>query len=280
MDRSSSSQSLQNRLLGLLSEADLALLRPHLRHVTFAYKLALCEAYKPISFVYFPTSGVVSMVNTMADGSAAEVGTIGNEGMVGLPILLGNSSGPTNVYVQVPGAGLRLRSELLRNGLERSSSMRSVMLRYADAMFNQVAQMAACNHFHSIEQRCCRWLLMTHDRVQSEKFLLTQEFLGMMLGARRSSVTLAASDLKARKLIDYHRGHVTILDRAGLEKGSCECYAMSRRAFDLLLGPPHSVLPESAPLAPNKSAARASGKNPPRDPSDRRPSAAARGARR
>jgi CRP-like cAMP-binding protein len=260
MDRSSSSQSLRNRLLGLLSEEDLALLRPHLQHVTFDYKLALCEADKPIAYVYFPTSGVVSMVNTMADGSAAEVGTIGNEGLVGLPIILGNDSGPTNVYVQVPGAGLRLRSELIKDALERSSTLRRVMLRYADAIFNQVAQMAACNHFHSIEQRCCRWLLMTHDRVQSEKFLLTQEFLGMMLGARRSSVTLAASELKARKLIAYHRGHVTILDRAGLEKSSCECYLVSRRAFDRLLGPPQGAAQPSVPPAWNKSGVRAGGR--------------------
>jgi CRP-like cAMP-binding protein len=241
MDRSTSSQSLRNRLLGLLSEEDLALLRPHLQHVTFDYKLALCEADKPIAYVYFPTSGVVSMVNTMANGSAAEVGTIGNEGLVGLPIILGDDSGPTNVYVQVPGAGLRLRSELVKDALERSSTLRRVMLRYADAMFNQVAQMAACNHFHSIEQRCCRWLLMTRDRMPSGDFLLTHEFLGMMLGVRRTTVTEVMGSLQRDGLLRYRRGHVTILDHDALRRRACECYEISKLEFDRLLGDtPHA----------------------------------------
>lgn len=234
-------QSRRNRLLELLPQEDFDRLQARFHRVTFEYKLPLYEAHKPIDFVYFPTSGVISLVSTMTDGSAAEVGTIGNEGVVGLPIILGDRFGPTNVYVQVPGAGLRLEAGFFRQAAEHSGAMRTVMLRYAHALFNQVAQTAACTHFHSIEQRCCRWLLMTHDRVQSEQFLLTQEFLGMMLGVQRTSVTLVANQLKEQKLIDYHRGHVTILDRTGLEKNSCECYAVSKREFDRLLGPPTGV---------------------------------------
>ena len=139
----------------------------------------------------------------MANGQAAEVGTIGNEGLVGLPIVFGDDRAPTSVYVQVPGAGLRMKAALFKKELARSASMRTVMLHYAHAFFNQVAQSAACNQFHSIEQRCCRWLLMTHDRMQSDEFLLTQEFLAMMLGVQRTGVTAAAGALQRAGLIHY-----------------------------------------------------------------------------
>ena len=133
----------------------------------------------------------------MSNGAAAEVGTIGNEGMVGLPLLLGDDRAPTSVYVQVPGEGLRMEAELFSAELARSASMRLVMLRYAHALFNQVAQSAACNHFHSLEQRCCRWMLMTHDRMKTDEFLLTQEFLAMMLGVQRTGVSAAAGKAAA-----------------------------------------------------------------------------------
>src|SRR5579863_5552429 len=204
---------LANRLLGLLPPRDYRRLRRHLHRVPLAYRQSLYRANKPIEFVYFIETGVGSLVNTMANGQAAEVGTIGNEGLVGLPIVFGDDRAPTSVYVQVPGAGLRIKAERFKRELARSASMRTVLLHYAHAFFNQVAQSAACNHFHSVEQRCCRWLLMTHDRVQSEQFLLTQEFLGMMLGVRRTSVTAAAGMLKRQKLIEYRRGQVTILNR-------------------------------------------------------------------
>lgn len=200
--------------------------------------MPLYEAYKIISHVYFPVTGVASLVNTMIDGSAAEVGTIGNEGMVGLPVILGDTMAPTSVYIQVPGEGLRLSSKFFTEAIESSAPMRRVMLLYVHMFFNQVAQSAACTHFHSLQQRCCRWLLMTHDRVQSENFLLTQEFLAMMLGVQRGSVTVAATELKKLNLIDYRRGHVTILDRVGLEQRSCECYAVTKNEHDRLLGHP------------------------------------------
>jgi CRP-like cAMP-binding protein len=234
-------QSQRNRLLELLPADDFEHLRPHLEEVPLDYKFELSRAGKPISFVYFPVTGVASIVNTMQDGSAAEVGTVGNEGLVGLPIILGDTVAPSDVYVQVPGSALRMPASLFRVALESSSAMRTVMLHYVHALFNQIAQSAACNSFHSVEQKCCRWLLMTHDRVQSDRFILTQEFLGMMLGVRRTSITLTAKKLKQRKLIDYSRGHVHVMDRLGLEQRSCECYAVSKREFDRLLGPPHGV---------------------------------------
>ena len=177
----------------------------------------------------------LSLVNTMANGQAAEVGTIGNEGLVGLPAVLGDDRAPTGVYVQVPGAGLRMKATLFKKELARSASMQTVMLQYGHAFFNQVAQSAACNHFHTLQQRCCRWLLMTHDRMQSDEFLLTQEFLAMMLGVQRTGVSTAASALQRAGLIRYKRGKVTMIDRPGLERRSCECYGVSKKEFDRLL---------------------------------------------
>jgi CRP-like cAMP-binding protein len=225
-----------NRLLGLLVPRDYGRLRPHLRPISLAYRLSLYRAHKPIEFIYFIETGVGSLVNTMASGQAAEVGTIGNEGVVGLPVMLGDDRAPTSVYIQVPGAGLRMKATLFKKELERSASMRAVMLRYAHAFFNQVAQSAACNQFHSLEQRCCRWMLMTRDRMQSDEFLLTQEFLAMMLGVQRTGVSAAAGALQRAGLIRYKRGNVTVVDRRGLMKRSCECYGISKKEFDRLLG--------------------------------------------
>jgi CRP-like cAMP-binding protein len=225
-----------NRLLALLPRKDYERLRPHLEYTALRYRQSLYRANRPIGFVYFIETGVGSLVNTMANGDAAEVGTIGNEGVVGLPIVLQDARSPTSVYVQVPGAGLRMKTSLFQKELARSASMRTVMLHYAHAFFNQVAQSAACNQFHSLEQRCCRWLLMTHDRMGSDEFLLTQEFLAMMLGVQRTGVTVAAGALQRAGLITYSRGNVAIVDRRGLERRACECYGISKREFDRLLG--------------------------------------------
>jgi len=225
-----------NRLLGLLPPRDYERLRPYLQRLPLTYRQSLYRAHKTLGFVYFFETGVGSLVNTMANGDASEVGTIGNEGVVGLPLLLGDDRAPTSVYVQVPGAGLRMKASLFKKELARSASMRAVMHRYAHAFFNQVAQSAACNQFHSLEQRCCRWLLMTHDRMQSDEFLLTQEFLAMMLGVQRTGVTAAAGALQRSGLINYKRGNVTIIDRRSLIRRSCECYSVSKKEFDRLLG--------------------------------------------
>jgi len=216
--------SAPNRLLSLLSQADYERLRPHLEYTALRYRQSLYRANKPIGFIYFIETGVGSLVNTMTNGDAAEVGTIGNEGVVGLPLLLLDERSPTRVYVQVPGAGLRMKASLFRRELARSASMRKVML-----------HSAACNQLHSLEQRCCRWLLMTHDRMGSNEFLLTQEFLAMMLGVQRTGVTVAAGALQRAGLINYKRGNVTIRDRRGLERRTCECYGVAKREFDRLL---------------------------------------------
>ncbi len=224
-----------NRLLGLLPFRDYERLRPRRRRIPLEYRQSLYRANKAIEFVYFIEAGVGSLVNTMRNGQAAAVGTIGNEGLVGLPIVFGDNRSPTSVYVQVPGAGF-MKAMLFKKELAQSASMRAVMLHYAHAFFNQVAQSAACNQFHSIQQRFCRWLLMTHDRMQSNEFLLTQEFLAMMLGVQRTGVTAAASALQRAGLIRYKRGNVTIINQRELIRRSCECYSVSKKEFDRLLG--------------------------------------------
>jgi CRP-like cAMP-binding protein len=222
--------------LASLSSADYELLRPHLVAVTLPYKSSLYEANRPIEHVEFIETGVGSLVNTMKNGDASEVGTIGNEGMVGLPIVLGDTQAPNNVYMQVAGVGMRMKAKPFLEAMEQSPSMRMAILHYVQAFFNQVAQSAACNTFHTLEQRCCRWLLMTRDRMQSNDFPLTQEFLAMMLGVRRAGVTRAAGALKKAGLIRYAYGGITILDPEALEKRSCECYGITKREFDRLLG--------------------------------------------
>ncbi len=231
-----------NRLLSLLSNDDYERLRPHLSHVVFDYKKSLYEASRPIDHVYFPIDGVASLVITSADGSSAEVGTIGSEGLVGLPVCLGDREAPSSVYVQVPGKALQIDARLFRGELARSPALNRIMLRYAHAFFNQVAQSAACAHLHRVEQRCCRWLLMTRDRMPSDEFLLTHEFLGMMLGVRRTTVTDVMGALQRAGLVRYRRGHVTILDHEALRQRTCECYDISRLEFDRLLGDPSTSL--------------------------------------
>ena len=225
-----------NRLLSLLSDHDYERLRPHLSQVVFDCRKSLYEASRPIEHVYFPVDGVASLVITTADGASAEVGTIGNEGIVGLPVCLGDRAAPSSVYVQVPGTALRLDARIFRGEFERNPTLHLIMLRYAHAFFNQVAQSAACTHLHRVEQRCCRWLLMTRDRMPSGDFLLTHEFLGMMLGVRRTTVTDVMGSLQKSGLIRYRRGHVTILDHEALQQRACECYDISRLEFDRLLG--------------------------------------------
>jgi len=225
-----------NRLLSLLSDADYGRLRPHLSQIAFDYRKSLYEAGRPIEHVYFPIDGVASLVITTADGASAEVGTIGSEGVVGLPVCLGDRDAPSSVYVQVPGTALRIDVDIFRGELDHCRTLNMVMLRYAHAFFNQVAQSAACAHLHRVEQRCCRWLLMTRDRMPADDFLLTQEFLGMMLGVRRTTVTDVMGGLQKAGLVRYRRGHVTIVDHTALQQRTCECYEISKLEFDRLLG--------------------------------------------
>jgi CRP-like cAMP-binding protein len=225
-----------NRLLAALSPSDLRRFESDLEKVSLAMKEVIYEPNEIIEYVYFPTSGMISLLITMDDGRAVEIGTIGNEGMAGTPVFLGSERSPTKAISQAPGNALRMPVAAFKRLVEELPAVELLIRRYAQAMINQIAQSAACNHLHSIEERMCRWLLMSHDRVGADEFPLSQEFLSQMLGVRRPSVTIAAGILQQAGLISYRRGHMTIQDREGLEAGACECYRIVKKEFDRLLG--------------------------------------------
>ncbi|MEH2121790.1 Crp/Fnr family transcriptional regulator [Nostoc sp.] len=226
---------MKNQLLAALSPEEYSRLAPYMEVVPLELKQDLYIRNQPIEYVYFLNYGVASMLTVMTDGSAIEVATVGNEGMVGLPILLGADRIPGECFIQVAGSGLRMTVDAFKTNVTTDSQLYNLLQRYTQALFNQIAQSAACNRLHSIEQRMCRWLLMTADRVETDSFSLTQEFLSTMLGVNRSSVSLTASILQRAGLIEYVRGQMTILDRPGLEDITCECYQVVRAEFNRLL---------------------------------------------
>ena len=190
---------------------------PHLETVDLELKEVLYEPNQPINYIYFPNNGVVSLVTVMEDGSVAEVATVGNEGMVGLPIFLGAETIPREAFAQIPGTAVRMRAGAFKQEAKHNGALTTVLHRYTQALFNQIAQTAACNRLHSIEERAARWMLMTHDRVGSDQFPLTQEFLAYMLGVRRPRVNIVGRMLQEAGMIRYTRGKITILDREGLD---------------------------------------------------------------
>ena len=226
----------ENRLLAALPKAEYDRLRPHLQKVSLPLKDILYEANSSIPHVFFPLKGVVSLVIVMDGGFSLEVGVIGNEGMVGTPVFLGSHSSPTRAISQVPGEALRLETKVFQEEMKRGGVLYGLVQRYTQTMINQISQSTVCNHRHSVEKRMCRWLLMSHDRVGTNEFPLTHEFLAQMLGVRRPTVTAAAGILQKAGLISYHRGRVTVLDRNGLEAASCECYEVVAKELDRLLG--------------------------------------------
>lgn len=228
----------RNRLLAALPAADLAWLRPRLEPVDFAPRTILHPPGEPITAVHFPETGWVSMLAGLENGDAAEVGLVGREGMVGLPLLLGADRSPFEAMVQAGGTALRLPAAALHEALERSGALHTALLRYALFFSVQVGQTAACNGRHQIEQRLARWMLLAHDRSEGDSFPMTHEFLSMMLGVRRAGVTVAAGALQRAGLIQYERGRMTVTDRPGLEAAACDCYEQVRREYARLLTPP------------------------------------------
>lgn len=225
-----------NRLLARLPPKEYQRLLPLLRLVPLKLKHVLNEPGSSILHVHFPILGVVSAVTVMQDGRSIEVATIGNEGMVGLTAFLGYEESPNRMIVQVNGEALRMDADTLRVETTGASPLQIVLRRYHVAFHYQMSQAVACNGLHTVEQRCCRWLLMTHDRAQTDEFILTHEFLSHMLGVRRVSVTLVLKPLQDAGLIRNHRGRITVLDRKRLEARACECYQTVRDEYDRLLG--------------------------------------------
>ncbi|WP_338421920.1 Crp/Fnr family transcriptional regulator [Nostoc flagelliforme] len=226
---------MKNQLLAALPSKEYSRLVAYMEVVPLEFKQHLYLRNQPIEYVYFLNYGVASMLTVLTDGSAIEVATVGNEGMVGLPVFLGADRIPGECFIQVPGYGLRMRVDAFKTHVTASSRLHDLLQRYTQGLFNQIAQSAACNRLHSIEERLCRWLLMTADRVETNSFPLTQEFLSKMLGVNRSSVSLSASVLQRAGLISYVRGQMTILDRDGLEATTCECYQVVKAEFERLV---------------------------------------------
>lgn len=240
---------LGNRLLDALPLPDRNRVAALLARERGEHKQILYAPGARIEALYFPVDAVASILTTLTDGAGVEIATVGNEGMLGSPVVLGSDAMPSREFcqVRVPGELLRMDRSSFAEVLSQDDPFRHIIQLYVQALFTQIAQQVACNALHSVEERCCRWLLLTHDRVQKDSFPITHEFLAQMLGVRRASVTLAAGALQTAGLVSYRRGEMTIIDREGLEDVSCECYHVLRDEFDRLLGP---TLPKGA-VAPS-----------------------------
>lgn len=195
----------------------------------------LCESGRTLAHVFFPTTAIVSLLYVMEDGASAEIAVVGREGIVGISLFMGGQSTPGRAVVQSAGTGFRLKADLMMEEFNRAGPVMRLLLRYTQALITQMAQTAVCNRHHSLDQQLCRWLLLSLDRLHDNELVMTQELIANMLGVRREGVTEAAGRMQKDGLIRYHRGHITVLDREGLEKRSCECYAVVKGEYDRLL---------------------------------------------
>jgi CRP-like cAMP-binding protein len=226
----------ENRILAALSDGDREGLFPYLEQVSLRAGDTLFEPGDRVQQIYFPINSLVSMLAMMEDGTTVEAGVIGNEGVVGISTILGAETSTIQGLVQVSGDALRIPAEAFMAAFKRGGELQSLVLRHTHTLFTLVSQTAACNRVHTIEERLARWMLTTRDRVQSDEFLMTQEFIARMLGTRRSGVTVAAGILQNAGLISYQRGRINILDGEKLEAASCECYRTVKEEYDRYLG--------------------------------------------
>ena len=230
----------QNHLLAALPADEYARLAQQLELIPLALGDVLYESGAPMHHVYFPTDSIVSLLYVMEDGASAEIAMVGNEGVVGISLFMGGETTPSRAVVQCAGHAYRLTSQALKDefdrvGGRRSGALHNLLLRYTQALLTQMAQTAVCNRHHSLDQQLCRWLLLSLDRLPANELDMTQELIANMLGVRREGVTEAAGNLQRAGVIEYRRGHITVLDRPGLEARSCECYVVVKREFDRLL---------------------------------------------
>ena len=233
----------QNHLLAALPADEYARLCPHLEPLPMPLGLVLSESGIPMRYVYFPTTAIVSRLYVMEDGSTGEIAVVGNEGLVGVSLFMGGETSPTMAVVQNAGQAYRLRAELLKQAFSLSSELQHLLLLYTQAVLTQVAQTGVCNRHHSLDQQLCRWLLSRLDRLSSNEVTMTQGLIATLLGVRREGITEAAGNLQRAGLIEYRRGHITVIDRAGLEARVCECYAVVKKEFDRLL--PEAIVSKS-----------------------------------
>jgi CRP-like cAMP-binding protein len=224
----------QNYLLSALPERAKKRIFPQLKLVELNLGDVIYESGQPIEFVYFPTKCIISLLYVMLDGSSAEISVVGNEGMAGIAVFMGGESTPTRTIVQSKGLAYRMLSPELRAEFNQDPDVRFLLLRYTQALITQMSQTAVCNRHHTIDQQLCRWLLLSLDRLPDNHLTMTQELIANMLGVRREGVTEAASKLQKLNIIEYHRGHITVMDRPGLEALCCECYAVVKRETERL----------------------------------------------
>ena len=226
----------KNRLLAALPREEQERIVPHLGRVTFKLGEVVYESGGQMEHIYFPTTAIVSLLYLMENGSSAEMGMAGREGVVGVALFMGGNTMPNRAVVQSAGGAVRMRAQALRDEFARGGAFQRLLLRYTQALLTQMSQTAVCNRLHAIEQQLCRWLLLSHDRLDSDELAMTQELIANMLGVRREGVTHAAGQLQENGLISYVRGRITILDRPGLEGAVCECYRVVKDEYDRLLG--------------------------------------------
>lgn len=226
---------LENHLLAALPKEVYESLLPHLKPVSFSLGEVVYESGEQMTQVYFPTTSIVSLLYLMVNGATAEIGMVGFEGMLGIAIFLGGDTTPNRAVVQSAGNAYKMDVQTLRDKFEIGGALQLLLLRYTQALITQISQTAVCNRLHSVEQQLCRWLLLSHDRLRSDKLIMTQDLISNMLGVRREGVTMAARHLKKRGLISYVRGTITVRNRPGLEATVCECYQVVKTEYDRLL---------------------------------------------
>ena len=224
-----------NRLLARLSPEEYERLLPHLEPVSFALGEVIYESGGRQSHIYFPTNAIISLLYLMENGSSAEMGVAGKEGLVGVALFMGGNTVPNRAVVQSAGDALRMKTKVLKDEFARGGTFQCLLLRYTQALMTQMSQTAVCNRLHTVEQQLCRWLLLSRDRLDTDELVMTQELIANMLGVRREGVTHAAGRLQESGLISYVRGRITILDRRGLEAAVCECYKVVKDEYDRLL---------------------------------------------
>ena len=224
-----------NHLLAALPAPDRERWLPNLEIIDMPLGEVLYEAGGTLTHVYFPTTAIVSLLYVMANGASAEIAVVGNEGIVGISLFMGGESTSSRAVVQSAGKGFRLEAQPLKDEFNRGGPVLHLLLRYTQALITQMSQTAVCNRHHSLDQQLCRWLLLSLDRLSGNELVMTQELIANMLGVRREGVTEGALKLQQAGLIQYARGHITVLDRKGLEKRTCECYAVVKKEYDRLL---------------------------------------------
>jgi CRP-like cAMP-binding protein len=225
----------QNHLLGALPEEEYVYLYPHLEEIVMPLGEVVYESGGELRYVYFPTTCIISLLYVMENGASAEIAVVGNEGIIGIALFMGGGTMPNRAVVQSAGQAYRLRGGIIQKEFNQNGPMMRLLLRYTQALITQMAQTAVCNRHHSIDQQLCRWLLLSLDRLPSNKLIMTQELIANMLGVRREGVTEAAGKLQQAGLINYSRGQITVLDRTGLEARVCECYQVVKTETDRLL---------------------------------------------